>query len=140
VIDFFFSLPRVFFFFSVFFYSFILLFCSVPYAAPNQATVPTSKPIQQSLFPAWHDRRSSNSANTLLEGTRKSGSFELLQGIVKEKEQEEEEQDKPLPSLPSKNVPEKVNCNETTSVPSILVNQAEKKQKCQSRCVKFMEQ
>lgn len=107
---------------------------------PYQATVSTSKPIQQSLFPAWHDRRSSNSANTLLEGTRKSGSFELLQGIVKEKEQEQEEQDKPLPSLPSKNVPEKVNCNETTSVPSILVNQAEKKQKCQSRCVKFMEQ
>lgn len=98
---------------------------------PYQASVPTGKCIQQSLFPSWHDRRYSGSADSLLEGTRKSGSFELLQGIVKEKEQQEKSESPPLLPL--------VDASSTSSIPSLLANKTEKKQKCQSRCVKFME-
>ncbi|KAG2203021.1 hypothetical protein INT47_013237 [Mucor saturninus] len=103
---------------------------------PYQASVPTGKSIQQSLFPSWHDRRHTVSADSILEGNRKSGSFELLQGLVREKELEE--QDKPLPSLPTINAV--YTESKSSSVTSILVNKAEKKPKRQSRCVKFMEQ
>lgn len=99
---------------------------------PYQASVPTGKSIQQSMFPSWHDRRYTVSADSILEGTRKSGSFELLQGLVREKELQEQE--KPLPTLPVFSEPK------SSSATSILANKAEKKPKCQSRCVKFMEQ
>lgn len=65
---------------------------------PYQASVPASEqksPIQQSLFPAWHDRRYTRSSDAILEGgKRMPGSFELLQGLVNEKQKEEDEENK----------------------------------------------
>ncbi|CAO3624619.1 unnamed protein product [Mucor hiemalis] len=61
---------------------------------PYQATVSTNQSIQQSLFPLWHDRRHSHSSDAILEeGERKTGSFDKLQDIVKEKQKEEDEEE-----------------------------------------------
>jgi hypothetical protein len=114
----------------IFFIVFLFLIIIIKMAQqhPYQASVPANDSrgggMQQSLFPAWHDRRYTNSANQILEeGKRMRGSFELLQGLVNEKQKEEEvERSKsPFSMPPSKlNKDENGNLIVASSLPSIL--------------------
>ena len=103
---------------------------------PYQATNPANEPIQQSLFPAWHDRRHSHTSDVILEeGERKKGSFDLLQGIVNEKKKEEDEeersgnQEENVPAIEvSQETSNKVKSivKDTTSyIPSIILDNSE---------------
>lgn len=100
---------------------------------PYQVSAPANnEPMQQSLFPSWHDRRHSHTSDAILEeGERKSGSFNKLKDIVTEKQKQEDEQekddDKAIPNITiSKGTSDKIKfiVKDTTSYPpaSVLNN------------------
>jgi hypothetical protein len=97
---------------------------------PYQASVKSNAELQQGLFPSWHDRRHSHTSEQILEaGRRKSGSFEALQKVVKQKQSEEDEKRKKSvqEQVEDQDISNKITSivKDTTSGPAIITNELE---------------
>lgn len=95
---------------------------------PYQASVKSNDELQQGLFPSWHNRRHSHTSEQILEnGSRKSGSFEVLKDLVKKQQDEDEkkkQENKLQQQADNPEVSSKIKSivKDTTSGPAVVVH------------------